>query len=262
MLSNGFISQLSNYKKLQLGSTEKLFLSIICIEPASAYRIAGRLKNGFIDTPVGIVTADIKPMAYKNVHKRVIRLYSLGLIEKIEGNFTRNAKNYKLTTKGLLEQLLDANPLLPDIFDVYRSNPVIETLIYQYFEFETIASFEELPLVYLRNYLRRCCEAVLSRLDVHRYETNFIERSGVSNFELKLKQHDSHLPGSIDKTIRQEAKNFVFEIVIISKDEDPYVSDKNYRNIFPRQALVKDKRFIGLLQEIKNDFKNGCRNYL
>ena len=261
MLSSGCMSEIRDYTTSRLGATEKLFLIIISIEPISAYKISRHLKNGFFFYSDGMISTGIKSMAYKNVHKRVKRLNSLGLIEKLEGTFERNAIVYKLTTRGLLERLIDFNPLIPDILKLYKTDPIIETLVYQYFESKTIEKFEAFALSKLRLYLRKCCEAILSTIEVYRYETKFMERSEISNSELKFK-HDNMLPGYIDGTIRFEAKNFVFDIVNLSKDEDPYQSDKDNRNNFPRQALLKDKRFIRLLQEIKNDFENGCKNYL
>jgi hypothetical protein len=261
MLANGFISDIPNYERLALGKTEKLFLHIISMEPTSVYRISVGLKSGTIMIGETMLTTGIQSMAYKNVHKRVKRLHSLGLIEESKGNFKRNAKMYRLTSRGLFERLLDQSPWLPDILDLYRNNPIIETLVYQYFELETIANFETFPLTELRRYLRRCCEAILNTLDVHRYETKKCEEwSRVYNVEPK--DHSVLLHSYLDAAIKDEAKNFVLKIVNMSKDEDPYQSIPNYSNLFPRQALLKDKKFIYLLEEIKNDFDNGSKNFL
>lgn len=262
MLSSGLMSEINTYKKLSLGQTEKIFLHIISIQPTSVYRISVGLKNGFIGIGGGIVSTGIKSMAYKNVHKRIKRLCALGLIEEIHGNFKRNAKMYTLTPRGLFERLLDDFPIPPDIVYLYRNYPIVETLIYQYFELETIKNFEDIALDELKRYLKNCCESILSTLEAHRHETEFIKSSQISNSEVLLKEHDSLLSPYIDVTIKYEAKKFVFKIVDMSKDEDPYQTEKDNRSYFPRQALIKDKRFIGLLQEIKSDFNRGCENYL
>jgi len=73
---------------------------------------------------------DIK--AYKNVYKRVKRLQSLGLIQEILGNFKRKAKIFRLSPRGLFEELLEPYPWPPDIRDQYRNYPIIETLVYQF----------------------------------------------------------------------------------------------------------------------------------
>jgi hypothetical protein len=255
------MSEIRKFRRAKLGRTEKLFLIVISRELTSAYRISADIKNGYIITSEGIISADIKPMAYKNVRKTVKRLYSLGLIDQVEGNFKRNAKMYKLTTKGLIEQLLDVNPLLPDVFEVYKDDPIIQTLIYQYFELETIKEFETVPLMQFRRYLRSCCEAILNALDIHRYEANFIKRNTPPKSEHKVDDHDYLLPDYVNEAIKNEAKKYVFEIVKMSKDENPYQNGPN-SNLYPRQALLKDSKFIDLLQEIRKEFDDGCKNYI
>jgi hypothetical protein len=46
------------------------------------------------------------------------------------------------------------------------------------------------------------------------------------------------------------------------KYEDPYKSDNNNQDLFPREALLKDNKFLHMLREIKKDFDEGCRNFL
>lgn len=98
----------------------------------------------------------------------------------------------------------------------------------------------------------------MSTLDVDRYQRRKLEKWTGK----KLTQGDYMLSDDLDERITNEAKNFVFEIVNISKDDDPYQADPNHSNNFQRQALLKDKKFIGLLKEIKKDFERGCKNYL
>jgi len=260
MLSSGFISEIYNYKKLALGETEKIFLHIISIEPTSVYRISVGLKNGFIGIGDVLLSTGINSMAYKNVHKRIKRLSMLGLIEEIHGNFKRNAKMYALTSRGLFERLLDESPTPPDIVYLYRNYPIIETLIYQYFELETIENFETIALAELKSYLKKCCDEILKMLEMYRYNRKFFEKWREPH--IQIRENDDFFPSSLDNTIKNEVKNFVFKIVNMSKDEDPYRSDPNDSNLFPRQSLLQDKKFIRLLHEIKNDFDNGCKNYL
>jgi hypothetical protein len=257
MLAKGFMSQISNYEGVVLGKTEKLFLYLISLEPTSVYKISIGLKGGRIIIDDMILTTGIQKMAYKNVHKRVKRLQKMGLIQELEGNFERNAKMYELTSDGLFERLLDPFPILPDIVNLYGKSPIIETLVYQFFKVETISRFESIPLAQLRLYLRKCCQTILSTLDIHRYESEKIREWRQSNSKDHLDLLDSYL----DESIKKEAQKFVFEIVNMSKSENPYQPDPNL-NIFPRQALLEDNLFLSLLQEIKNDFDHGCKNFL
>jgi hypothetical protein len=259
MLSFELISEIYNYKKLALGETEKMFLHIISIEPTSAYRISVGLKNGFIGIGEVMLSTGINSMAYKNVHKRIKRLSVLGLIEEIHGYFRRNAKMYALTPRGLFERLLDDSITPPDIVYLYRNYPIIETLIYQYFELETIENFESLALVELKRYLKKCCDEILKILQMYHNSRKFFEKWRESHIHIS---ENADFPSYLDNTIKNEVKNFVFKIVNMSKDEDPYRSDPSAPNLFPRQALLRDKRFMRVLREIKKDFDNGCKNYL
>jgi hypothetical protein len=260
MLSYGFISEIYNYKTLALGGTEKIFLHIISKEPTSVYRISAGLKNGSITIGDSMLITGINSMAYKNVHKRIKRLCALGLIEEIHGNFKRNAKMYALTPRGLFERLLDDFPIPPDIVYLYRNYPVIETLIYQYFELETIENFSDFALVELKRYLKKCCDEILKMLAMYRYNRNFFEKWRESH--IPMRENDDEFTSFLDDTIKSEVKNFVFKIVNRSKDEDPYRNNPDDSKFFPRQALLKDKKFMRLLQEIKKDFDNGCKNFL
>lgn len=257
MLQNGFILEIRDYNRITLGETEKLFLLIVSKQPTSVYRISAGLKGGFIIIGESVLPTGIESMAYKNVHKRIKRLRSLGLIEVSQGHFKRNAKMYELTSGGLFERLLDPFPILPDIVNLYGKSPIIETLVYQFFKVETISRFESIPLAQLRLYLRKCCQAILSTLDIHRYESERIKEWRQPNSQ----EHLDLLASYLDETIKDEAKKFVFEIVNMSKSENPYEPDPNL-NIFPRQALLEDNLFLSLLQEIKNDFDHGCKNFL
>ena len=136
----------------------------------------------------------------------------------------------------------------------------LQTLVYQYFEFETIERFEDLSLVQLRQYLRRCCEAILSALDAYRHQMNFLKDSPLSNNENSVKHHDG-FPIYLSEAIKNEAKKFVFDIVNMSKDENPYSNNSN-SNFYPRQVLLKDNRFLRTLQGLKKDFDGGSKNFL
>jgi hypothetical protein len=260
MLSYGLISEIHNYKKLELGKTERIFLHIISMEPTSAYRISVGLRNGFIWINEGMLSTGINSMAYKNVHKRIKRLCDLGLIEQIHGNFKRKAKMYELAPRGLFERLLDDTPSPPDIVYLYRNYPIIETLIYQYFELETIKNFDLIALVELKRYLKKCCNEILNVLETYRYEEKFFEKWRET--DIHIGENHNVFATHLDETIKNEVKNFVFKIVNMSKDEDPYRSDQNDSNLFPRRLLLQDKKFIHLLNEIKHDFDKGCKNYL
>ena len=112
----GYILALRDYGEVNLGEIESLFLRRIADGKSSAYSLFLYLKSP--DTPAH---PHKKPMAYKNVNKRVRRLEELKLIE-FEKKSGRNAKHYKLTTKGLWYIISDIRAYDTNLFIKYKEN--------------------------------------------------------------------------------------------------------------------------------------------
>ena len=83
------VSEVSKYKRIDLGEREAEFLARIGEGYNSSYKIFSRLKS------IGL------PMHYKNVNKRVTRLYELKLIKEAKGESIHNAKFFALTSEGI-----------------------------------------------------------------------------------------------------------------------------------------------------------------
>lgn len=252
MLKYGFMSEISTYERIILGDTEKQFLSLIAEGPKSAYQIFKRLKL--------MASTKTRSMAYKNVHTRIKRLQELQLIERVKGNFKRKAIKYRLTSRGLFQRLLISPSLDWSFLNRYKDDIIIQTILFQYFEVETIRELSSLDVALLItssvgllvDYLRKCCEIILKKLERFRSMiSGFRERvSAVTETEGVIDQFIEEM----DKSIRYEIKDFVFQIVTFSKYEQ-----QNQDLIFSNLVLSKDKKFIGLVQEIKTDFDDGCK---
>ena len=264
MVSKEFISEIKDYKTISLGSTERAFLLLILVGNSSAYKIFLHLKNPKLTT--------LKPMAYKNVHKRVKRLLSLGLIEELDEKFKRNAINYRLTSRGIFQYLLTGNTI-PFLLNKYqdKNNVIIQTILYQFFEEETMSKFLTMPRYFsLGDYLRKCCEGILKKLE-----------------EYRSRRFKTDLRDEIDTVIQNEIKNFVFYIIMnirettvnyrlldakgreykrmsydVIKDNWAGNDGKDHSSFFPNMALATDKKFIKLLLSIKKDFEDGCKELL
>jgi hypothetical protein len=234
MLEKGFISEVSKYERISLGSVERHFMSRFCHIPMSAYGLWKILERN---------KARHK-MAYKNVHKRVQRLFELRLIQEVKGDFLRNAKPYKLTSRGLFELLLVPERRgfpNPDICNHYKDDIIVRNIVYQFFELETIARFELGALYWLGEYLTNCCEAIMRVLDEIKHDTTEPKKDDLLN--------------RLDSQIRKEAKDLVLQIVTVSAQD-------NGNLIFPNLTLARDKRFLDLLYEIKNEFEKGSKNFI
>ena len=149
LLQKGFISEVINYQRITLGEREQYFILLFGQRSFSAYELFSFLKN-----------RTGSPMAYKNVHNRIKRLVALGLLEQQEGDFKRNAIKYKLTSRGLFENLSMVNIPHPYVWVDYRDNIIMQTLLFQYFEVATIIKINQAGYLPASNlvarYLRKC----------------------------------------------------------------------------------------------------------
>lgn len=109
-------------------------------------------------------------MAYKNVHRRVQSLLKSGLISEIviPGGFKHGAKNFALTTRGLvyLYSILWGSKDISDLIRSHRESPLLRTFIYPFFEIKTIANATPTLKLLLENFITACCQttATYSRL--------------------------------------------------------------------------------------------------
>jgi hypothetical protein len=232
MTANRFMSEIAKYRKLSLGGTEQLFLVLFALHTYSAYELWSYLKN-------------VKPMSYKNVHNKIKRLVVLGLIEEEKGNFKRNAIKYRLTSRGLFERLLlQSRVFHPTLWYNYKDNVILRTILYRYFETQTIWKFREpkytVMSALVTNYLRKCCEAILTNLEFSR-ETD------------------------IDQLIRNELRDLLLKIISLSsidkQEFDKIQSGEEMPRVFPYPTLRRDNKFMALLKEMKTDFDRGCKKF-
>jgi hypothetical protein len=99
-------------------------------------------------------------MAYKNVNRWVRKLLSLNLIEKSQTESRYGAKYYRLTTGGIFHILYEFKDLVVEdgnnqrFFKIYHNNIIFKTLLYPYFDLETVLQRS----TELLEYLGRCCE--------------------------------------------------------------------------------------------------------
>lgn len=260
------MSEIKNYRRITLGQREEQFLKMITEgeEGRSAYSIYSELNEGETNNgkarriPEGILTPNTDSMSYKNVHKRVKRLESLGLIE---GMLERKQKGkeikYMVTSRGLFQQLLGYQwkgsfVVLPLI---YKDDIIIQTILYRYFELETVKKLIEIFGGWLFNsFIRKCCEQIQQYVDglLNELELEYPRYYSDKNTVAAFFHPESRMGKFIDEMIRNEAKNLVHEIVRES------AKDK-YKDNFPNPILLNDEEFRKLLEEIKNEIQEGYK---
>lgn len=269
----GYMSQILEYESVNLGPAEQIHLHLIGTMNTCAYTAFLFMNRQ-------------RKTSYKNIHKTFMKLKNLGLIKKKGGVFLRNAIYYKLTSRGLFQILLTQevnNTLLLE----YRNDPILQLILYPYFEQHMIEYFNTVAREsFISDYINYSCQRILHHVEEFR---QFYGRRAKLNLSM--------LEQEIDGIVRKEIMAFVYTIVtlnnasrmrftnedksgnyhdnfdfVINKDEEYYPykdytkvvveareNDKNYCTLFPKDALMKDKKFMSLFGEMKREFERGCK---
>lgn len=221
------MSEITSYKEITLGETEQLFIILFGQRSFSAWDLWSQMK----------VT---KPMSYPNTYRKIKRLYELGLLEEVKGDFGRGAIPYKLTTRGLFERLTLTGwyAINPSVWYDYRDNIILQTILYRFFETQTIWKLRQPAYMgfstLISQYLRNCCKGILT------------VRS----------------EPEVEKIIMDELKSVILKLVIASSIEsrvwdNKVVVDRPSRDLY--LTLRRDKKFFPFVKEMKGDFDRGCK---
>ena len=280
----GDMLELIDCQRFSLGNVEQgLILLFFSQKPTTVYDICSYWESSKSSMSKRPMLYENIRRAYKNEHKRVKRLKELKLIEEVSGNYPKGAKPYKLTTTGLFQYLLlgglEAPPTSSktSTFTMSRENIIMQLLLYQYFEEDTIMKFNNIAIDLLGSYLRKCCEAIINNLEGGMLElfTSYspIENSNTNKpgkYErLKNSSQVWSLLRDVEYTIKNEMRNFVYEIIRESAyDYSDFFSTGNidwineHRSTFPVPVLIKDKKFMEVFNDVKLDFDEGCKLFV
>jgi hypothetical protein len=236
LYDKAFLSFVNKLEKISLGSTQRKFLSIIAQKPISAYDIHKLIK---------------KEIDIKNVRKTVNRLRDLGLIE-IEDYYPRNAIRFQLTSRGLFHLICDG-PIPESILDKYRNDIVLQNILFNSFELETIREWlnSGAPF-YLAGYIQKCCQAILASIQ------NI--KSLSEQYDLDMNDRSEHLSGFLQTSLSPALYEFIIRI-LISTDMAWQLDDPTL-DVIPKIALARDKEFVARARSIKKSFLKGCNFFM
>jgi hypothetical protein len=286
MITKKFMSEISKYRSIILGTTEINFLKFIAAdEQQSAYGIFLFLKNMSKEQQE---LFNINPMAYKNVHGRIKRLNSLGLISEVEGNFKRNAIRYRITSRGIFQLFLSPEGgsyvLTRLLKPAYSQNLVLKTILYQYFKPDTILSFTKLEEPFdfalarssiISNYIMRCCEAILTEVESRRHdletgeekysaqlwrEVSFIMETEIRNLILLILSYS--IEEEEQDRIRIRTKYRSFSIYVKDNSQENRESIEKKQRLIPISIFQKDEKFLSLLKEFKSEFNKAYEKFI
>jgi hypothetical protein len=237
----GYISDFLKSEPIALDGTDEFFLWHILVGYTSAYKL-----HSFLKTWEG----PAESMAYKNVHRRVRRLFQARLLEekKRVGGYKHGAINYRLTSRGLVyifsETLTPKN--IHEIMTNYPTNSLFNTFIYPFFEKTTLERSTETLNHLLMNYIEMCSYHTRYFLDPEKfayYQDSPEPMIEVLEFQLKCDLIFFLLRAA---TVR--------EGLIGWRESDKIPTDRN--ETF--ELLSRDRKFMSALKEYGAEI---CKGY-
>ena len=166
MNPSGYILELMKVEKLNVKPgivADELLKFFVKYPKCSTYQTHKYLKQ--------IYKKDNRTISYKNVHKRIQKLYQLGLIREIKNKDKIMSKHgaiyYSLTTCGIFYIL--KNHLIVDYRNLiieHRYDGLYENFLYPYIQFNTINKINDIQfMIRICIYLSKCCGEILETVE-------------------------------------------------------------------------------------------------
>ena len=238
---SNYFQILYDYEKKQIGTEEKSILFKVINSVDISAQIGSYLK--------------LRDKNQLGDSSSVSKLLGLKLLSEKKGLILRGTRKYQLTSIGLFYVLSETRSYPPGLLKKYSSDPILLTLLYQYFDVDTIASSSARFYSVITQYLRQCCRITL----------NWLEDTQNSNEE-----HKNEMMNNLMFELELNAKLLAFRITIMysdskilsltpkSKSGDPEVAYYELESNM-REILGKDNKFVELLHRTNADFKTGYK---
>ncbi|HXW12157.1 MAG TPA: hypothetical protein VD694_05295 [Nitrososphaeraceae archaeon] len=238
-----YLSILYDYERKDVGSEEKSILFKVINSVDLSAQIGSYLKlrdkNQFGDSSA------------------MSKLLSLKLLSEKKGLILRGTRKYQLTSIGLFYVLNETRTYPPSLLKKYSDDPILKSLLYQYFEVDTISTSSGRFFSLITHYLRQCCRITL----------NWLEDTQNSNEE-----HKNKVMNHLLFELELNAKLLALRILITYSDSNILThtpksesgdSDVAYYEIESsmKETLGRDKKFIELLHNTNADFKSGFKEF-
>ncbi len=238
-----YFSALSKYRKPTLSDHEKSLLFRIMNDLDISSQLGSYLKFRDKDNSI-----EIQSIA--------MRLISYSLIEERKSRLLRGLRKYKLTSLGIFYVLSETTSYSPILLKKYSKNIVLQTILYSYFEEDTINSVTARLYSVITDYLRQSCKRTAATLEDIRSSTNTDYKNEMAkNLQLELEWN---------------AKSLLFKIAIMYTESNIHASNPKsdsgdasitYYELEHRmkEILSNDKKFMTFLNKVREEFDEGFR---
>ena len=240
---SNYLKTLYDYEKKQVGTEEKSMLLKLINNVDFSAQIGSYLKlrdkNQLGDTST------------------VSRLLGLKLLTEKKGLILRGMRKYQLTSTGLFYVLTETVSYPPSLLKKYSDDPILKTLLFQYFEVDTIASSTARFYSIIVHYLKQCCRTTLNWLEDTQNSDEDRKNKMMNLLLLELTLNAKLLALRI---IIMYSDSTVLSLTPKSKTGDPDVAYYELENNM-KEILVKDSKFIEHLHRTNADFKSGYKEF-
>ena len=240
---SNYITILYDYERKEVGTEEKSILFKVVNSVDFSAQIGSYLK--------------LRDKSQIGDASSLSRLMGLNLLTEKKGLMLRGTRKYQLTSTGLFYVLSETRSYPPGLLKKYSNDPILLTLLYQYFEVDTIASSTARFYSVVTQYLKQCC----------RFTLNWLEDTQNSNEERKNEMMN-HLLFELELNAKLLALRVMImysDSIILSLTPKSTTGDSEtaYYELESnmKEILRKDNNFIELLHRTNADFKGGYKEF-
>lgn len=240
---SNYLKTLYDYEIKQVGTEEKSMLLKVINNVDFSAQIGSYLKlrdkNQLGDTST------------------VSRLLGLKLLTEKKGLILRGMRKYQLTSTGLFYVLTETVSYPPSLLKKYSDDPILKTLLFQYFEVDTIASSTARFYSIIAQYLKQCCRTTLNWLEDTQNSDEDRKNKMMNLLLLELALNAKLLALRI---IIMYSDSTILSLTPKSKTGDPDVAYYELESNM-KEILAKDSKFIEHLHKTNADFKSGYKEF-
>jgi hypothetical protein len=213
-----------------------------------------------------------KKISYKNVHKRVKKLYELGLLKEVNNTPGKHGSiYYKLSFFGIyfifLNHKIDSFNIAK-IIENYPDDGLFQYFLFRFIDKKTLHKINsQIILEDIFSFLKNCCLCIedylknLAKLEIYRNDIeefldNLSKKEKYRNSCITIIDHFVNFYLYFDYEIDKCGSNFCMGILNYAEVEGELEKlDKDI--IHSLKMLSKDKRFKNTLEQIKNKVANN-----
>lgn len=240
---SNYLKTLYDYEKKQVGTEERSMLLKVINNADFSAQIGSYLKlrdrNQLGDTST------------------VSRLLGLKLLSEKKGLILRGMRKYQLTSTGLFYVLTETVSYPPSLLKKYSDDPILKTLLFQYFEVDTIASSTARFYSIITQYVKQCCRTTLNWLEDTQNSDEDHKNKMMNLLLLELALNAKLLALRI---IIMYSDSTILSLTPKSKTGDPDVAYYELESNM-KEILAKDSKFIEHLHKTNADFKSGYKEF-